>query len=91
MNDSFDELNKFLFDLPYDYSNKNWIIKVYFDRMYNDRCFLEVIDSLIKNIGFSTDGAYCHFASEYDGFLDDMTFEEGVFLRSVILQKKMMK
>jgi hypothetical protein len=85
MSESFDELNKFLFGLPYNYENKDnfdnqdWIIKTYFDRMYNDQHFLEVINYMVQKIGFSTDGAYCHFACEYDGFLDDMIFEEGVF------------
>jgi hypothetical protein len=60
-------------------SGLNLIIMSYFDRVYEDNNFLKVIDYMVQRIGFSTDGAYCHFACEYDGFLDDMIFEEGVF------------
>jgi len=60
-------------------SGLNLIIVSYFDRMYEDNKFLKVVDYMTQRIGFSTDGAYCHFACEYDGFLDDMVFEEGVF------------
>ncbi|MBG5928983.1 ribonuclease toxin immunity protein CdiI [Providencia rettgeri] len=85
MNESFDELNHLLFGLPYNYEDKNnydhhdWVIKTYFDRMYNDHRFLDVVDHIVHKIGYSTDGAYCHFACEYDGFLDDMIFKEGFF------------
>ncbi|WP_392562365.1 ribonuclease toxin immunity protein CdiI [Orbus sturtevantii] len=57
----------------------NLVIVSYFDRIYEDDNFLKVVGYMVQSIGFSTDGAYCHFACEYDGFLDDMVFEEGVF------------
>lgn len=57
----------------------NLIVVSYFDIMYDNGCFLKVLDYMVQKIGFSTDGAYCHFACEYDGFLDDMIFKEGVF------------
>ncbi|MCO6509138.1 MAG: ribonuclease toxin immunity protein CdiI [Snodgrassella sp.] len=57
----------------------NLIMVSYFDIMYDKSCFLKAVNYMIKKTGFSTDGAYCHFACEYDGFLDDMIFEEGVF------------
>ncbi len=85
MNESFDELNHLLFGLPYNYEDKNnydhhdWVIKTYFDRMYNDHRFLDVVDHIVHKRGYSTDGAYCHFACEYDGFLDDMIFKRGFF------------
>lgn len=60
-------------------SGLNLIIVSYFDRMYENDCFLKVVDYMVQRIGFNTDGAYCHFACAYDGFLDDMIFEEGVF------------
>ncbi|MCA6222963.1 ribonuclease toxin immunity protein CdiI [Photorhabdus antumapuensis] len=37
------------------------MITTYFDIMYSDNRLLEAIGYLIKKIGFSTDGAYCHF------------------------------
>lgn len=57
----------------------NLIVVSYFDIMYDKGYFLKVVDYMAQKIGFSSDGAYCHFACEYDGFLDDMIFEEGVF------------
>ncbi|AHK18717.1 hypothetical protein BF17_04735 [Yersinia similis] len=39
----------------------NLVIVSYFDRMYEDDRFLEVIKYISKKIGFNTDGAYCNF------------------------------
>ncbi|PIT48016.1 ribonuclease toxin immunity protein CdiI [Snodgrassella communis] len=42
-------------------SNVYEVITTYFNIMYSDGCFLETVNYLINKIGFSTDGAYCHF------------------------------
>ncbi|WP_325169041.1 ribonuclease toxin immunity protein CdiI [Pantoea agglomerans] len=59
--DEFSKLNEFLFELPYDYSKNDWIVKSYFNRMYNDRKFMEVIECLANGYGYNTDGSYCNF------------------------------
>ncbi|WP_108097479.1 ribonuclease toxin immunity protein CdiI [Pseudomonas sp. GV071] len=50
-----------LFGQPYSESDPYRIVKGYFDRMYNDGCFLEAIGYIVKKWGFSTDGACCNF------------------------------
>lgn len=52
---------KYLFDLPYDHSNSDWIIKSYFDLMYNDGLFLDAIENIIQRESFMVDGVYCFF------------------------------
>ena len=52
---------KELFGQPYNWSDQCWVLKGYFDRMYNDDVFLDAINNLTKKIGFSCDGAYCNF------------------------------
>ncbi len=39
----------------------NSIITTYFDLMYGDNRLLEAIYYILNKVGFSTDGAYCHF------------------------------
>lgn len=55
-------------------SGLNLIIVSYFDRMYEDGRFLEVIEHIIKKIGFSTDGAYCNFP-DMNSYYEEEHFE----------------
>lgn len=52
----------------------NGVITTYFDIMYSDARLLEAISYLIKKIGFSTDGAYCHFP-DMNSYDEDEHFE----------------
>ncbi|WCD82660.1 ribonuclease toxin immunity protein CdiI [Pseudomonas sp. TUM22785] len=65
---------KELFGQPYNESDPCWVVKGYFDRMYNDNCFIEAVGYLVRRWGFSTDGAYCNFLDE-DGSFDGGHFE----------------
>ncbi|MGT3350070.1 ribonuclease toxin immunity protein CdiI [Yersinia enterocolitica] len=52
---------KELFGQPYDGSDQYWVLKGYFDRMYNDGYFLKAIGYLVERTSFHVDGAYCNF------------------------------
>ncbi|EKL0662061.1 ribonuclease toxin immunity protein CdiI, partial [Pseudomonas aeruginosa] len=52
---------KELFGQPYSESDPYWVVKGYFDRMYDDGYFIEAVGYIVKRWGFSTDGAYCNF------------------------------
>jgi len=54
-------MNNELFGQPYDTSDPYWIVKGYFDVMYNNGRFIDAIEHISRKVGFSTDGAYCHF------------------------------
>ncbi|WP_447444560.1 ribonuclease toxin immunity protein CdiI [Pseudomonas aeruginosa] len=54
-------LVKELFGQPYSESDPYWVVKGYFDRMYDDGYFIEAVGYIVKRWGFSTDGAYCNF------------------------------
>lgn len=54
-------MNKKLFDMSDVSSGLNEVIITYFNIMYSDNYFLDVVDSIIKGFGFNTDGAYCNF------------------------------
>ncbi|HGW5505760.1 TPA: ribonuclease toxin immunity protein CdiI, partial [Pseudomonas aeruginosa] len=53
-------LVKELFGQPYSESDPYWVVKGYFDRMYDDGYFIEAVGYIVKRWGFSTDGAYCN-------------------------------
>ncbi|EYU13209.1 ribonuclease toxin immunity protein CdiI [Photorhabdus aegyptia] len=65
-----------LFGQPYDESNPEWILKGYFDVMYQKgkNYFYDVIENIIKRHGFSTDGAYCNFP-DMNSFFEEEHFE----------------
>lgn len=65
---------KELFGQPYSESDPFWIVKAYFDRMYNDDYFIEAVGYIVKRWGFSTDGAYCNFPDENSSY-DEERFE----------------
>ncbi|WP_447755346.1 ribonuclease toxin immunity protein CdiI [Pseudomonas nicosulfuronedens] len=65
---------KELFGQPYSDSDPYWIVKGYFDRMYNDDCFLKAVGYIVKKLGFSTDGAYCNFP-DMNSCFDEEHFE----------------
>ncbi|MBS0057799.1 ribonuclease toxin immunity protein CdiI [Yersinia sp. Marseille-Q3913] len=65
---------KELFGQPYDESEPYWVIKGYFDRMYNDDVFLDAVSSLVKKIGFNCDGAYCNFP-DMDSYYEEEHFD----------------
>ncbi|CNE79069.1 ribonuclease toxin immunity protein CdiI [Yersinia frederiksenii] len=67
-------MNKELFGQPYDKSDSHWIIKGYFDILYGDGYFLEVIDNIVKKIGFCCDGAYCNFP-DMNSYYEEEHFE----------------
>jgi hypothetical protein len=72
---------KELFGQPYRQSDPDWIIKGYFDRMYDDDRFIEAAGYIVRRWGFSVDGAYCNFPdvnspSEEDRF-DGVEFSYG--------------
>lgn len=52
---------KELFGQPYRQSDPYWIVKGYFDRMYDDGRFIEAAGYIARRWGFSVDGAYCNF------------------------------
>ncbi|MGM3174136.1 ribonuclease toxin immunity protein CdiI [Dickeya lacustris] len=54
-------MNKNLFEMSDVHSGLNEVIVGYFNIMSSDKDFFEVIEYIIKKIGFSTDGAYCNF------------------------------
>jgi len=62
-----------LFGQPYERSDFYWVVKGYFDRMYDDGNFIRSIGYIVKRCGFSTDGAYCNFPDM------DSPFEEEHF------------
>lgn len=72
-----------LFGQPYDRQDSYWVIKAYFDRMYDDGRFVEAVEFLVKRWGFSTDGAYCDFPDVNSYFEEDHF--EGVRFSSVYL------
>ncbi|WP_145594372.1 ribonuclease toxin immunity protein CdiI [Yersinia aleksiciae] len=65
---------KELFGQPYDESDPYWVVKGYFDRMYNDDVFLDAVSSLVTKMGFSCDGAYCNFP-DMDSYYDEDHFD----------------
>nr|CBX82617.1 hypothetical protein EAIL5_3797 [Erwinia amylovora ATCC BAA-2158] len=54
-------MNENLFEMSDVRAGLNEIVIGYFNIMASDRNFFEVIDCILKNIGFNTDGAYCNF------------------------------
>lgn len=62
---------KELFGQPYVQSEPCWVVKAYFDRMYNDNYFIEAVGYIVKRWGFSTDGAYCNFPDLNSPFDED--------------------
>ncbi|MFP1761100.1 ribonuclease toxin immunity protein CdiI [Lonsdalea quercina] len=54
-------MNKNLFEMSDVHSGLNEVIVGYFNIMFSDKDFLDVIEHIIKNVGFNTDGAYCNF------------------------------
>ncbi len=66
--------NSELFGQPYSESDPYWVVKGYFDRMYDDGYFIEAVGYIVKRWGFSTDGAYCNFPDENSPF-DEEHFE----------------
>jgi hypothetical protein len=64
---------KELFGQPYRQSDPYWIVKGYFDRMYDDGRFIEAAGYVVRRWGFSFDGAYCNFPDV------NSSFEEGHF------------
>nr|WP_314424690.1 ribonuclease toxin immunity protein CdiI [uncultured Erwinia sp.] len=54
-------MNKKLFEMSDVDSGLNEIVVGYFNIMFSDKDFLDVIEYLVKKIGFNTDGAYCNF------------------------------
>ncbi|MFP3523291.1 ribonuclease toxin immunity protein CdiI [Pantoea sp. SIMBA_072] len=54
-------MNKELFGQPYHDDDPVWVVKAYFDRMYNDGGFLRAIELLMIKGALNKDGAYCHF------------------------------
>lgn len=65
---------KELFGQPYSESDPYWIVKGYFDRMYNDDYFIEAVGYMVKRWGFSTDGAYCNFP-DVNSSVDEERFD----------------
>jgi len=55
------KMRKKLFEMSDVYAGLNEIILGYFNIMSSDRSFLEVIEHIVKKVGFNTDGAYCNF------------------------------
>ena len=55
------KVRKKLFEMSDVYTGLNEIILGYFNIMSSDRSFLEVIEHIVKKVGFNTDGAYCNF------------------------------
>ena len=50
-----------LFGQPYEPLDPYWVIKAYFDIMYDNGLFIKAISYLGKRWGFGTDGAHCDF------------------------------
>lgn len=73
-----------LFGEPYDLRNLQWVIEAYFDRMYDDGRFIEALEHIVNQCGFSTDGAYCSFpdTSSYfeEDHFDGVRFSSGYLL-----------
>ncbi|EPN2885358.1 ribonuclease toxin immunity protein CdiI [Pseudomonas aeruginosa] len=69
---------KELFGQPYSESDPYWVVKGYFDRMYDDGYFIEAVGYIVKKWGVSTDGAYCNFPDGNSPF-DEEHFEGGEF------------
>lgn len=55
------EISKNLFDMSDVDSGLNEIVVGYFNIMSSSRNFLEVIEHIVGQVGFNTDGAYCNF------------------------------
>lgn len=64
-------MKEHLFEQPYDKSNNIWIVKAYFDSIYDSGNFLEAIEKLLFGIGFSIDGAYCSFPNNNSYYAED--------------------
>jgi hypothetical protein len=75
-----------LFGQPYDRRDLHWVIKAYFDRMYNDGRFIEAVEYLVKGWGFSTDGAYCSFP-DMNSYFEEDHFEGVRFSSGYILEE----
>lgn len=74
MSDSFNELNKFLFENPYDHFDLEGIIKNYFDLMYNEGRFLDAIENIVHKESYMLDGIYCIFP-DMNSYDEDEHFE----------------
>ncbi|MCS3748622.1 hypothetical protein FHY18_004259 [Xanthomonas arboricola] len=61
----------YLYGQPYDFSDKRWILKGYFDIIHSQGSLIEAASLLVKKWGFSTDGAYCRFPDENSLFEED--------------------
>ncbi|OCQ54721.1 hypothetical protein Ppb6_00085 [Photorhabdus australis subsp. thailandensis] len=70
---------KFLFELPYDHSNFDWIIKSYFDLMYNEEHFLDAVENIVQKESFMLDGVYCFFpdVNSEDEYFEGVQFAVG--------------
>ncbi|MBQ4796989.1 ribonuclease toxin immunity protein CdiI, partial [Pectobacterium versatile] len=63
-----------LFGQPYDNNDPHWIIKAYFDRMYNDGYFGKAISYILHKDSFHVDGAYCSFP-DMNSYYEEEHFE----------------
>lgn len=61
---------KGLFGQPYELDSY-WVIKAYFDIMYDDGLFVKAIGYLAKRWGFGTDGAHCDFPDMNSYFCEE--------------------
>lgn len=50
-----------LLNQPYNVQDAEWVVKAYFDRMYDDGRFVEAVSYITRRYGFCIDGAYCNF------------------------------
>jgi hypothetical protein len=75
-----------LFGQPYDRRDLHWVIEAYFDRMYDDGRFVEALEHIVKQCGFSTDGAYCSFP-DMNSYFEEDHFEGVRFSSGYLLEE----
>jgi len=71
--------NKHLFEERLDTSNPAWIVKRYFDEVYDSGHFVHVVSLLAKRWGYITDDVACHFP-DHDSFFEEDRFEGVQFI-----------
>lgn len=78
-----------LFGQSYSSSDRSWVLKGYFDRMYHDGNFIKSLELLVKGRGFSTDGAYCNFLG-LENLFEEEQLKVLSLLMAILLKKKIL-
>ena len=68
-----------LFGTVWIYSGPDWVIKRFFDDMYDDGRFIEVVSYLSRRWGYVNDDVACHFP-DMNSYFEEEHFEGVQFI-----------